>query len=521
MKWIVLAAGICAIVFGSWWGWVSWTIVELERGWSGMIAGTIVASAGALLLGLSALMGRVDALLKAMRGMSSAEFHGQGDRSKAGLKPGALAQNNSLQAQEASVRPGAPAAADIQEGNPGVEIVGKSGHSEPPVSAPASVAEAARPSQSPGLVAPGLVAPGLVAGVGAGTAAIAGVTAAASASSRSASEDIQAAVAAALEGKQEETNESSKLGNPVSLPSTAIDEKILNLPANKGEHVGLDAGTVLENNSVNAEHVNLSEPEGGQNLTIVPPPRRIPAKLDEWPEPPAADASNDAADAMSGRDNLEADDETTAGPVADGRELLLQQEAEPDDGGAGIAPEAQEISEQPAMPAAAAIAASTAPVAAMADIHDDASEADVPEADVPEAGKSAAPDTTEDGANSLARPLAYADGQEDVAEGDATLEDKAGEETATVPDASQEDLVANTDAAAVETASAVTRDLPVDEAEAPAEPEEKPPLLRSYESQGITYFLYTDGSIEAQTPGGLLRFASLQELRGYIEQSKA
>jgi len=43
-------------------------------------------------------------------------------------------------------------------------------------------------------------------------------------------------------------------------------------------------------------------------------------------------------------------------------------------------------------------------------------------------------------------------------------------------------------------------------------------LLRSYESQGVNYHLYEDGSIDAETSGGTFRFASLEELRQFIEK---
>ena len=43
-------------------------------------------------------------------------------------------------------------------------------------------------------------------------------------------------------------------------------------------------------------------------------------------------------------------------------------------------------------------------------------------------------------------------------------------------------------------------------------------LLKSGEVDGMTYSLYSDGSIEAQMPEGMMRFASIDELRTHLDQ---
>lgn len=43
-------------------------------------------------------------------------------------------------------------------------------------------------------------------------------------------------------------------------------------------------------------------------------------------------------------------------------------------------------------------------------------------------------------------------------------------------------------------------------------------ILKSGVIDGMAYTLYTDGSIEAQLPKGMMRFASIDELRQYLEQ---
>jgi hypothetical protein len=69
-------------------------------------------------------------------------------------------------------------------------------------------------------------------------------------------------------------------------------------------------------------------------------------------------------------------------------------------------------------------------------------------------------------------------------------------------------------------------------AAAPAPVPERPaPTVRSEESapapvtvlksgvvDGMAYSLYSDGSIEAQMPEGMMRFASIDELRSHLDQ---
>jgi hypothetical protein len=61
-----------------------------------------------------------------------------------------------------------------------------------------------------------------------------------------------------------------------------------------------------------------------------------------------------------------------------------------------------------------------------------------------------------------------------------------------------------------------------DEAETPSAPEreqEPPAVLKSGVVDGMGYTLYVDGSIEAELPQGTLRFASINDLRSYLEKN--
>jgi hypothetical protein len=44
-------------------------------------------------------------------------------------------------------------------------------------------------------------------------------------------------------------------------------------------------------------------------------------------------------------------------------------------------------------------------------------------------------------------------------------------------------------------------------------------ILKSGVIDGMGYTLYTDGSIEAQLPEGVMRFASIEELRVHLEKN--
>ncbi|MBR1122047.1 DUF308 domain-containing protein [Bradyrhizobium lablabi] len=53
---------------------------------------------------------------------------------------------------------------------------------------------------------------------------------------------------------------------------------------------------------------------------------------------------------------------------------------------------------------------------------------------------------------------------------------------------------------------------------APREPTPQVTVLKSGVVDGMAYSLYSDGSIEAQMPEGMMRFASIDELRAHLDQ---
>ena len=53
---------------------------------------------------------------------------------------------------------------------------------------------------------------------------------------------------------------------------------------------------------------------------------------------------------------------------------------------------------------------------------------------------------------------------------------------------------------------------------APAVEQAPVTVLKSGIVDGMAYSLYSDGSIEAQMPEGMMRFASIDELRAHLDQ---
>ena len=74
-------------------------------------------------------------------------------------------------------------------------------------------------------------------------------------------------------------------------------------------------------------------------------------------------------------------------------------------------------------------------------------------------------------------------------------------------------------AAAARAAAATPSDL-AETNGAPARDRGQPAVtvLKSGVVDGMAYSLYSDGSIEAQMPEGMMRFASIDELRSHLDQ---
>ena len=71
MKWLVALLGLLMVASGGYWGFTGSLIVQVERGWSAVIGGAVVFSSGMLMLALASVMSALDRLSKAT--LASAE----------------------------------------------------------------------------------------------------------------------------------------------------------------------------------------------------------------------------------------------------------------------------------------------------------------------------------------------------------------------------------------------------------------------------------------------------------------
>ena len=63
---IVLAMGTCLALIGFWWLWTGLDIVQVERGWSAVIAGATMLSAWLVIMVLSAVLHRLGEIASAL-----------------------------------------------------------------------------------------------------------------------------------------------------------------------------------------------------------------------------------------------------------------------------------------------------------------------------------------------------------------------------------------------------------------------------------------------------------------------
>jgi hypothetical protein len=65
VKWLVAGLGLLLMIGGAGAMWSGWGIIQVERGWSLFIGGAALASGGAVVFALAAVIGRLDALVNA------------------------------------------------------------------------------------------------------------------------------------------------------------------------------------------------------------------------------------------------------------------------------------------------------------------------------------------------------------------------------------------------------------------------------------------------------------------------
>lgn len=118
MKWLVVVAGTGLVAWGGYLHWTGWLIVQVERGWSSVIAGAVFLSAGMVMLTVAALMSRLDRIARSLanpgsgarseRAPATAPEPKSGSKSepKSGSKPALMSETRSeAEAKSSSDRP--------------------------------------------------------------------------------------------------------------------------------------------------------------------------------------------------------------------------------------------------------------------------------------------------------------------------------------------------------------------------------------------------------------------------------
>lgn len=549
MKWIVAVIGFCAIAFAGWWGWQGWSIVLNERGWTAVIASAVIGSAGMLMLGMAALMHRIDALRRVV-----------------------INQGLAVPSPRPATAEDQPRAvlADETTGNEAPVVASDSGSagSQQPAAAklPSASAPAALPeslSQSPAKRSGADAATGFAAGASVEGKASTGTGEAAVAAGVAGLSAVAAALATADAPDQGADTKAAVKSEPKQAKDTTRPEAGSRPIA---DTVSPEAQDVRE---LPAAATNPVTSDLARKLSPAVPPRKPIATDYDWPQPPPASSGMTTMPAIAAADDVAAvgPDETaatetaaSAGDAADSKGApgidavsvdssdtgaeapaaprarlprigavpaidqavgaLVEGATEPDGEPASAAMEVE--AEPPALPPVPARAA-----------RDDDRASKTPDAREPLSDKDKDEVWLDELLNEARKnPASVAGarneehvGQDrdpdavstDVLQGPRPETDRAASPSSSQPAA--ESLTEDTDSAGVQLDEAPPAEMPAAGGPPAPAPDERQ-LLRSYESQGIRYRLYVDGTIDAEGPNGVMSFASLDQLRAYIERRR-
>ena len=547
LKWGICGFGALLAILGLVWGISGWSAVELERGWSSVLAGAMVFGAGSIILAIAGLMHRIEELI--------GELHRAPQR----------------EAETASEVPSARALPQVQRPAERVPVRQSFDTALAEAEAAEKTPEASpepRPPQGRPAFAPPPPPPGMDASASSRkpVAAVSETLAPAAVASAAGAAAIQSALlldnATGSEGAQDqaakpgaERRQLRVIGGPP--------------PQERPAQVPQD----IETAQVPAAPPVAPPPSVPAVPRIaVPPLAPIPQRA-AWPEPPAGVVADEEAAGANAEDATEAPVEMPPAPPAAPPPNIPLPNLPPRP---VLPPDIRRIpAAAPSLPAAAIAPVAEAEPLAAAPIAPPVAASQEPPAE-PEKDN-ALPATAGDGMVDNEAPAAVShpplpaspvapppyQGSAWVDKLFAELDDIADAPAGEGAPAKQPDMIdaailareIEIDAAdarevaeeqpvpgsvveeaapsTVEALSSEAAEPPVHHAQYHAPAEEVAPaapqpldtepatervLLRSYESQGVNYHLYEDGSIDAETSGGTFRFASLEELRQFIEK---
>ncbi len=511
LKWGICAVGAILALWGLWWGYSGYSVVEVERGWSALLSGATVFSAGAMIMAIGALMSRIDALIAAVK-----------------ARPQAIAAD----VVSASAAPPAPLKVELSPPKDTQPVKAPprfvpptvtSANAPPPVAAnepgpPVSSNENVRVTAAASL---------------AGAAAVAAVTASLS----SVDEDTRTGLP---DGGAENSSPEAPAGS--TLPVAAHDEPEEPYEPEAGEALipsGPEsvAATKAAQEGTTAVTEELAPPlpeRAGHRRAAVPVPQLAPAPVHaEWPDappPPRDDSAQPPVRAFTpSRASLpprpaaglaatglaaaaaaapQAVSETPAaelmrtGPSAEANGSVPSVQPEPQPSVPVSEPETQRPIERPPLPESPAAAEPVQP------------------SEQPEwVGKLF---EELDQLNETGQDLVALPPPSHTEERAPELQIKPEPAPVSEPAVEIEKAELRPSEAPVEYQQIEPEEPRREEPAGPVEAAEEPPagperaMVRSYESQGVTYHLYDDGSIDADTSGGRFHFGSLDELREFI-----
>ncbi len=554
LKWGICGFGALLAILGLVWGISGWSVVEMERGWSSVLAGAMVFGAGSIILAIAGLMHRIEELIGELHGVSPRrEAEPANEVPSARPLPQVHRPAEAVPVQQSfdSALAEAEEVEKTPETSPGPRPQGRPAFVPP---RPPPGMDVSSSSRKPAAALSESLPPGAVASA-AGAAAIESAL-------------LPEAEAGSLARAQDEA------------PKSAVERPQLGviggrLPEEQPTQVSQDVETSQFPATVPVAP-RPREPEVAEVPRIsVPPLAPLPPRA-AWPKPPAGVAW-ESEGAMNDHDGTaapaEAQSAVPAAPTAPVPNMPIPNlPLRP-----SLPPDIRRIpATAPSLPAAAiAPVAEAAPLAAAPVAP--ASMAAAQELH-PQSEKDAAlPVTAGDGmvdneapvavsppplpASTVAPPPYQGSAWVDklFAELDDIAEPPAGAGSPPkAPDMigaanmareiESESLAAQEDAedgprdvaVADDAPPSTPKSSPAEATEPPAphyrepapaegvptaalqpadsEPTPERVLLRSYQSQGVDYHLYEDGSIDAETSGGTFRFASLEELRQFIEK---
>jgi hypothetical protein len=462
MKWLLAALGFLMVAAGGYWAFTGSLIVQVERGWSSVIAGSVVFSTGFLILALGALMGSVERLAAQMR-----------DAQRAGPRPIPATPQHS--APGSAVH--SPLTKDIStepEDKSQLRLELASSPPQKPIqptykpSAPLPLADEAKLPIPEPTTAPNV----------------------------------------------EEVASSTRLGES-SAPAQLVEESAAPIPTPQAQEASAQPAAAPTKSAKPVQNplvrpvMPRPAPPSPMGRPVPPPPptarvRPIHPALAPPPPPPPTSAPQVAAEVQPLAAQPEASSEAPVPASRATREPRkvgwLERALE------GASPDSpafpKPVASSPPSPAQRAPSAKDAPMEIAAHEADDDKPAAAPSpVRATDARTRGAPNMVE--TDDVAAPVAAPRSDEPVVALRAAPDVNQPPEPVRLPATRPDEL---------ELAPPARR-IPE-----PPPVADLPKIMRKYESQGVNYTLYEDGSIDADSNSGRFRFASLDELRTFLEQ---